>query len=129
MARSVFVRVAIVLSAFAQSAFWNPPGGIAAQVSTAPRADVIASGPHQTVDPLPPIPPPSREEDISPTPVAPSARNGVTLAPGEYRRVADSGWPDQSGRGSGVVASGPASRNSGERACAGLRSVGLPGRR
>ena len=43
MARSIFVRVVIVLSALAQSAFWNPSGGIAAQVSPAPRADVIAS--------------------------------------------------------------------------------------
>ncbi len=36
MPKSVLVRFAIVLSALAQSALWNPPGGSAAQVIPVP---------------------------------------------------------------------------------------------
>ncbi len=36
MPKSVLVRFAIVLSALAQSALWNPPGSSAAQVIPVP---------------------------------------------------------------------------------------------
>jgi len=98
MPKSVLFRFAIVLSALAQSALWNRPGGIAAQVIPVPRASVVASGPDQEVDPLPPIAAPTREKDISPTPAAPAERNGAPLEVGKVLEVKDGGWPDQSSR-------------------------------